>query len=203
MSLGDLLTGIGILASLLVGGYGLSVARGARDEAETANRIAERANQLAEEALQLSRDHGQKQLNLHHKELAYTEAGERAKRHAEVELRPGPFFSDGKARFGLTNNGPHRADNAVMTLALAGEELIFDKAKRLETRGNYSFARDIGRIVGNLEQGPAGEYIRHPMMVGELVLKYSDGNGEQTLRWRLILPEGIHLADRGLTVEQI
>ena len=90
-----------------------------------------------------------------------------------------------------------------MTLALAGEELIFGKARRLEPGGSYGFARDIGRIVGNLEQGPDSEYIRHPRMSGELVLTYSDGNGEQTLRWRLTLPKGIHLADRGVTVEPI
>jgi hypothetical protein len=112
MSFGDLLTGIGILASLLVGVHDLSGAPGDRDEPETASRIAESANGFAEEALQLARDLGQEQLNLYRKELAFTEAGEQAKRHADVELGPGPFVSDGKIRFGLTNLGPQRADNA-------------------------------------------------------------------------------------------
>lgn len=177
------------------------LSRDANDIAGAANRFSEEANQISKQALELSEQIGQDQIELQRREVDLAHQAEQRSQSADIRVTPTMKTSGGEFNLRVENRGPHHADQVTVSLHREDQTLNVGRATDLAPGKFTELSGHRGSFFGGALETELDDLLRSNAETAELQVRFTDGNGPQIRRKRLITGPGSRFADRPWEIE--
>lgn len=212
---GQIWTVVPAVAGLVLGAAGLVVAIRANRRADAANRLSEEsneiagaanrlsegANQISERALELSERLSRDQIELQRQEVALAHQAEHSRRSANIHVIPTMKTSHGEFKLRVENRGPHHADRVAVSLHQNDQVLNVGQPTNLAPGKFTEFSGHRGNFFAGALENELDDLLRGQAEIVELRVTFTDGNGPQVRRKRLITGPGSRFDNRPWTIE--
>ncbi len=166
-----------------------------------ANRLSEEANQISKQALESTEQLGRDQIELLRREVDLAHQAEQRSRSADIRVTPAMKSSRGGFNLRVENRGPHHADQVAVSLHRDDETLNVGRVASLAPGGATEFSGNRGSFFAGAIDTELDDLLRSNAEAAELRVTFTDGNGTQLLRKRLITGPGSRFVDRPWKIE--